>query len=116
MFLYEQKNSVNRKQDLPAGLYRSISSVYQSMGSDARAVLMEYGLVNGFVICAVELLVINPEGDQFHWDFMQMKDGRWRDGSGNFAESVGELFPPEIIDFRLLEKRELSTQEVGGAQ
>ena len=115
MFLYSQEKSVNSKADLVSGSYRALASVYQSLNSNAKAVLMEYCLDAQLEVAACELLLIDHAGAQFHFDFVKLPDGLWRDGSGRIAESVGLLFPPEIIDFRFVDKRELSLQIVGAA-
>lgn len=112
MFLYSSDKSVNSTADLAVGTYRSLASVYRSITSDASAVLMEYGLASTNEVTACELLLIDHVGSQFHFDFVQLADGQWRSGSGQLAPSVGMLFPSEILDFRFVDKHEMSPQIV----
>lgn len=110
MFIHEVVETKNTKNQLKAGTYKGICTLYSEPDTQTKLFLFEYGLKEKDDITAAEVLIADEKGDLFFRDFMQLPDDSWRDSYGKKAYTLGELIPTEILHFALIERIDIEDQ------
>ncbi|CAE6842469.1 hypothetical protein [Paraburkholderia aspalathi] len=113
MFLPIEIQSINHREQLLAGEYATNCAVYSSL--DGKTVVMhyEYTRVGAAVAEACDLLFVEESGATRMCDFVRMPDRSWRDSFGARSDSLLDLLPAELAEYRLLEERQMGSQIVG---
>lgn len=96
--------SVNQLRNIRPGTYSKTCSEYQNAAGNAAILLTEYRHEFEASPCVVDLLVIDKHQFVRAADFIQIPSGQWRSSSGQVAATLGELMPPELDSFRLVEE------------
>lgn len=97
--------SLNRLDDLPAGRFFIVESVYSGgAASGCTAVLSEIIPCSAALAVAMDIQIILADGAMLFRDFAVAPDGAWRDSYGAKAAALAELFPPELSRFRLVRR------------
>lgn len=110
MFIHEVVETKNTKNQLKAGTYKGICTLYSDPDTQTKLFLFEYGLKEKDDITVAEVLIADEKGDLFFRDFMQLPDDLWRDSYGKKADTLGELLPAEVLHFVLIERIEIEDQ------
>jgi hypothetical protein len=98
--------SINRLEDLPAGRYVVVESVYRLAGATpCGAVLSELVAVDTGLAIGADLQIALRDGTLLFRDFAVARDGAWRDSYGAKARSLADLLPPELAGFMLVSRK-----------
>lgn len=92
--------SENGISQLADGTYRLVETTYSGVDTGSTAILKEIEVLATMELVACDLLVVLPGGGVLFRDFMKVPNGDWRDSYGRCADSLGDLLPPELSDFR----------------
>ena len=109
MFLHPEFMGMNQPQDLPDGRYAGVCSFSKARDFDFNAAFVEYTLDGEELPRVVDLLLIDQAGERYFRDFVRLKDRSWRDSYGGRSDDLDDLLPPEILDFLVLERREVGS-------
>lgn len=94
--------SVNRLEDLAAGRYFVVESVYRFAGvPPCHAVLSEIVLHDTGRSVGADVQVVLHDGTSLFRDFAIAPDGAWRESYGAKAPALADLLPPELMEFTL---------------
>jgi hypothetical protein len=106
--------SMNRLEDLPAGRYVVVESVYHLAGEQpCHAVLSEIVPSDTGNPVGADLQVVLQDGTLLFRDFAIARDGAWRDSYGAKAAALADLLPPELARFTLVQRQGLRVDHDG---
>jgi hypothetical protein len=114
MFMTVDFEGGNCASHIPDGPYRGLCTFSKAPGEDFNVAFVEYTLEGRDQPTVVDLLLIDPRGDRFFRDFIRMPDRSWRDSYGARNDELNALLPPEILQFEVLEQREVGQFLVEG--
>lgn len=97
--------SQNALTELPAGRYMIVESLYalESLPS-CQVILSEIVSVNESRTVGADLQILFADGSSLFRDFAFAPDGGWRDSYGAKADTLADLLPPEVANFRLVNR------------
>lgn len=115
MFLPVSFESENSVSELAPGVYESSCSAYQSLTDGLKAFIFEYKLRGALTFTICDLLIVDGAENLYFRDFMLMPDKTWRDSYGARSDSLDALFPPEVLEYKLIERVVLGFKNIGVA-
>lgn len=95
--------SQNNLAELPAGRYVIVESLYALERLPSCQVILSEILSESRTVGA-DLLINFADGSSLFRDFAMAPDGGWRDSYGAKADALGDLLPPEVANFKLINR------------
>ena len=116
MFLPFSISSFNSGDQLEIGKYEAMVSVYVDYKKRRKMVYSEFIKDGETMPSAIDLAVIEDNGEIFMRDFLKLPDRSWRDSSGKRSDNITELLPSEIFDFPLVSRESAGFHFIGESQ
>ncbi len=112
MFILDQCQGINRKEDMDPGIYQGCATVYTDSKSSRYVVVAEFKPITKTNVTFIELLLCDPCGSVRYQNLLMLSNGMWRNSNGKTSPHLQQLLPEEVLKYRAYKNITLSPQVV----